>query len=154
MIAVGDKVPSILFKATNRLNTTFDQYRGHWMVLYFYPKDLTPGCTMESCDFRDHEKEFSLRQAIIFGISRDTIASHEKFKEKKQLPFELISDPEEKICQAFDVIKTKSLWGKQIRSIERSTFLIDDQGVVRHIWRKVRVKDHVEAVLQTLIDLQ
>jgi len=142
------------FKATNGLTTTCEHYRGSWLILYFYPKDATPGCTTEGCDFRDNEKAFSLMNATIFGISRDSLASHEKFKTKQDFPFELISDPDETLCQAFDVIRMKSMYGKQVRGIERSTFLIDPQGIVHHAWRKVRVKDHVTDVLQVLRSLQ
>jgi|TARA_R110002126_G_scaffold239409_1_gene382633 peroxiredoxin Q/BCP len=154
MINPGDNVPPMQFKATNGLTTTCEHYRGSWLILYFYPKDATPGCTTEGCDFRDNEKAFSLMNATIFGISRDSLASHEKFKTKQDFSFELISDPDETLCQAFDVIRMKSMYGKQVRGIERSTFLIDPQGIVRHTWRKVRVKDHVTDVLQVLRSLQ
>lgn len=154
MINPGDNVPPMQFKATNGLTTTCEHYRGSWLILYFYPKDATPGCTTEGCDFRDNEKAFSLMNATILGISRDSLASHEKFKTKQDFPFELISDPDETLCQAFDVIRMKSMYGKQVRGIERSTFLIDPQGIVRHVWRKVRVKDHVSDVLQVLQSLQ
>lgn len=150
----GDTLPQTPFQATNGIHTTFEHYRGQWLVVYFYPKDSTPGCTIESCDFRDHEKEFSLFNATIVGISRDSLASHEKFKAKQTLPFELISDPDETLCQFFDVIKMKSMYGKQVRGIERSTFLIDPNGVLRHTWRNVRVKEHVQDVLKTLKALQ
>lgn len=147
---IGDAVPSVSFKATHGPNISFDQYRGHWLVLYFYPKDATPGCTMEGCDFRDHEKAFAMENAIIFGISRDTLTSHEKFKTKQQFPFELISDADETLCQLFDVIKMKPMYGKEVRGIERSTFLIDPNGIIRQIWRKVKVKGHVQEVLNAL----
>ncbi|MDF1678798.1 MAG: peroxiredoxin [Legionellaceae bacterium] len=150
---VGDKLPSIPFKATGDLNTHFSRYEGHWLIIYFYPKDATPGCTTEGCDFRDNEKEFSLYNTAILGVSRDSITSHEKFKQKYQFPFELISDVDETICQAFDVIKMKSMYGKQVRGIERSTFIVDPSGTIRHIFRKVRAKGHVEEVLSTLKSL-
>jgi peroxiredoxin Q/BCP len=154
MMNIGNKVPPIQFKATNGINTTFDSYRGQWMVIYFYPKDATPGCTIEGCDFRDHEKDFSLFNASILGISRDSLSSHEKFKASQNFPFELISDPEETLCQLFDVIKMKSMYGKQVRGIERSTFIIDPNGLLRHAWRKVNVKGHVKEVLSELRSLQ
>lgn len=150
MIDVGDEVPIIPFQTTGGLNTTFHHFKNQWVVLYFYPKDATPGCTTEGCDFRDNEKAFSLLNATILGVSRDSIASHEKFKAKQNFPFELISDKDEALCDAFDVIKMKSMYGKQVRGIERSTFLIDPYGIVRHVWRKVRVKGHVEEVLDYL----
>lgn len=147
---IGDYLPSIPFKATSGLISNLDQYRGQWLVLYFYPKDATPGCTTEGCDFRDLDKEFSFLKATIFGISRDTLTSHEKFKKQNQYPFELISDPDETLCQLFDVMRTKSMYGKQVRGIERSTFLINPDGVVQHIWRKVKVEGHVNEVLQVI----
>lgn len=150
---VGDKVTSISFETTSG-RKTFSQYKGSWLVLYFYPKDSTPGCTTESCEFRDSDKAFSLLNATILGVSRDSMASHERFKAKFDFPFDLISDTDEALCQAFDVIKMKSMYGKQVRGIERSTFIIDASGVVRHIWRKVRVKGHVEEVRQILESLQ
>lgn len=147
---VGDEAPLVQFEATHGLTTTFEHFQGGWLVLYFYPKNATPGCTLESCDFRDNEKDFSLLNATVLGISRDSLASHEKFKTKQSLPFDLISDRDEVLCQAFDVIKMKSMYGKQVRGIERSTFLIDPKGVIRFAWRKVRVKGHVEDVLKQL----
>ncbi len=151
---IGKKVPQVQFQTTGAVDTTFDKYHGQWLVIYFYPKDATPGCTIESCDFRDHEKEFSLINTTILGVSRDSLTSHEKFKTNQCLPFELISDPDEVLCQLFDVIKMKSMYGKQVRGIERSTFVIDPTGVVRLVWRKVNVKDHVKEVLHTLKTLQ
>lgn len=151
---VGDMVPLIQFKATSGVNSSFDQYKGQWLVLYFYPKDATPGCTTEACDFRDNDKEFAFLNAAILGVSRDTLASHEKFKATRAIPFELISDVDETLCQVFDVIRMKSMFGKEVRGIERSTFLIDPNGFVRQIWRKVKVNGHVEEVLSLLKSLQ
>lgn len=151
---IGEKAPSVRFKATNGLDTTFDRYHGQWLIIYFYPKDATPGCTIESCDFRDYEKDFSLLNATIIGVSRDSLPSHEKFKAKQNLSFELISDSEEILCQLFDVIKMKSMYGKQVRGIERSTFIIDPNGLIRYVWRKVSVKEHVQEVLNQLKTLQ
>lgn len=154
IIELGKPLPRVLFKATNGINSSLDSYKGQWIVLYFYPKDATPGCTIEGCDFRDNEKMFSLYNASILGVSRDSLSSHEKFKAKQGFPFELISDEEEKLCLLFDVIKLKSMYGKEVRGIERSTFLIDPAGVLRHAWRKVNVKNHVEEVLDVLRGLQ
>jgi peroxiredoxin Q/BCP len=117
-------------------------------------KDSTPGCTLEGQDFRDHHQEFAARNTEVFGISRDSLKSHENFKAKQQFPFELISDSDEQLCQQFDVIKMKSMYGKQVRGIERSTFIIDPEGTVRHEWRKVSVKGHVVEVLEMLKSLQ
>ena len=154
MMEIGQNVPPVQFKATNGLNTTFENYRGQWLIIYFYPKDATPGCTIEGCDFRDHEKEFSLLNATIIGVSRDSLLSHEKFKAKQNFSFELISDSEETLCQLFDVIKMKSMYGKQVRGIERSTFILGPNGSLQHVWRKVKVKNHVQDVLSQLRTLQ
>lgn len=151
---VGKLISQIQFVATNGLQTSFESYRGQWLVIYFYPKDSTPGCTTEGCDFRDNSKEFADLNARIFGVSRDSLASHEKFKAAQNFSFELISDKDEKLCQLFDVIKMKSMYGKQVRGIERSSFIIDPDGYVRYVWRKVSVKDHVKEVLERLKLLQ
>lgn len=126
---------------------------GSWVVLYFYPKDATPGCTLEGQDFRDHHAGFAALSAVVLGVSRDSVASHKRFKEREAFPFELLSDPNEELCTAFDVMKTKSLYGKTVRGIERSTFLIDPKGIVQKEWRKVKVPGHVTEVLQALKSL-
>ena len=123
-------------------------------VLYFYPKDDTPGCTLEGSDFRDLHKEFARAGVAIFGVSRDSVASHEKFKAKMNFPFELLSDSDEEVCQGFGVIKMKNMYGKKVRGIERSTFVIDARGVVRRVWRGVKVPGHVEEVLEFVKTLQ
>lgn len=146
----GMLVPDSLFHATSGITASFDAYRGKWLVIYFYPKDATPGCTMEGCAFRDAYEKLALSNAVVFGVSRDSLASHERFKAKRAFPFELISDPDEVLCQLFDVIRTKSLFGLSVRGIERSTFIIDPAGVVRHQWRKVKVRGHVDEVLEVL----
>ena len=146
-----DAVVSDTFIATNGLETNFEKYRGQWIVLYFYPKDATSGCTLEGQAFLDKYAEFLAHNAIVFGVSRDSLTSHENFKAKQNFPFELISDPDEKLCALFGVIKMKSMYGKQYLGIERSTFLIDPEGIVRHVWRNVKVKGHVEEVFDTLI---
>ena len=122
-------------------------YAGKKVVLYFYPKDNTPGCTTESIAFRDSHADFLAANTVVFGISRDSLKSHDNFKNKLELPFELISDSDELLCAQFDVIKQKMMYGKQVRGIERSTFIIDEQGVLQHEWRKVKVADHVVDVL-------
>ena len=121
---------------------------GKKLVIYFYPKDMTSGCTRESQDFRDLHAAFRKAGAQIVGVSRDSVASHEKFKEKEQLPFELLSDADEKLCKAFDVIKEKSLYGRKYLGVERSTFLLDATGTLRREWRKVKVPGHAEEVLE------
>ena len=122
-------------------------YRGKNVVLYFYPKDSTPGCTTESMGFRDAYAEFEKANTVIFGISRDSLKSHDKFKANLELPFELICDADELLCQQFDVIKQKMMYGKQVRGIERSTFVINAQGELVYEWRKVKVDNHVREVL-------
>ena len=151
---IADKLPSTSFNATNGLETNFDNYRGKWLIIYFYPKDSTPGCTTEGQDFRDAYSELNALNAEVFGVSRDSLKSHENFKCKQQFPFELISDKDEVLCQLFDVVKMKSMYGKQYRGIERSTFLFDPEGILRHEWRNLSVKGHVAEVIATLKNLQ
>ncbi|MEM8684736.1 MAG: peroxiredoxin [Pseudomonadota bacterium] len=134
-------------EATGDKTVSLKALRGSNVVIYFYPKDATPGCTLEGQDFRDLHKQFSKANTVIFGVSKDSIASHEKFKEKQEFPFDLLSDPDEKLCKKFDVIKEKNMYGKKYMGIERSTFLIDADGKLREEWRKVKVKGHAEAVL-------
>lgn len=151
---LDQQCPEISFKTTNQQMKQFKDFSGQWLVLYFYPKDATPGCTLEAQSFRDHYQIFNALNTKILGVSRDSLSSHEKFKTKQMLPYELISDEDEKICQFFDVIKMKSMYGKSVRGIERSTFLIDCKGVIRHEWRKVNVKNHIEDVINQLKALQ
>jgi peroxiredoxin Q/BCP len=127
--------------------------KGKKVVLYFYPKDNTPGCTTEGQDFRDKHAEFRAAGAEVFGISRDSLKSHEGFKAKMAFPFELISDPNEAVCLMFDVMKMKNMYGKQVRGVERSTFLIDAEGRVAREWRGVKVAGHVDAVLEAVKSL-
>lgn len=134
--------------ATSDKTFKLSAYKGKKLVIYFYPKDSTPGCTTQGMQFRDHYDEFQAANTEIFGISRDSLKSHENFKAKFTFPFELLSDAEELACGIFDVIKMKNMYGKQVRGIERSTFVIDENGVLIHEWRKVKVKEHVEEVLQ------
>ena len=133
--------------ATSDTTVELAKLAGQQVVLYFYPKDNTPGCTTESQDFRDLHEQFSAANTLIFGVSRDTLRVHENFKAKHSFPFELISDGEEALCKQFDVIKLKKLYGKEHLGIERSTFLIDSSGVLRHEWRKVKVAGHAAEVL-------
>jgi peroxiredoxin Q/BCP len=124
--------------------------RGKKVILYFYPKDSTPGCTTEGQDFRDLHAKFKRQNVVILGASRDSLASHEKFRAKHQFPFDLLSDPDETLCRQFDVIREKSLYGRKFIGVERSTFLIDEKGKLRQEWRKVKVKGHAEQVLQAV----
>jgi peroxiredoxin Q/BCP len=153
VMVMDNQAPSCSFQATNGIEAKLSDYRGKWVVVYFYPKDSTPGCTLEGQEFRNHYSEFKKLNAEILGISRDSIKSHENFKAKQEFPFELISDKSEELCHQFDVIKMKSMYGKEVRGIERSTFLIDPEGNVQHTWRKVSVKGHVDEVLNTLKSL-
>jgi peroxiredoxin Q/BCP len=124
--------------------------RGKNVVLYFYPKDSTPGCTTDGQDFRDLHSKFKRQKTVIFGVSRDSIASHDKFRAKQKFPFDLLSDPDEKVCRLFDVIHEKSLYCRKFMGVVRSSFLIDADGKLRHEWRKVKVKDHAAEVLETV----
>jgi peroxiredoxin Q/BCP len=133
--------------ATGEQTVQLKALRGKKVVLYFYPKDNTPGCTTEGQDFRDLHAKFRRQNAIVFGVSRDSVASHEKFRERQKFPFDLLSDEDEALCRQFDVIREKSLYGRKFMGIERSTFLIDEKGKLRQEWRKVRVKGHAAEVL-------
>jgi len=127
--------------------------RGRWVVLYFYPRDHTPGCTREGRDFRDLHGRFQELGAVVLGVSRDGLASHERFKAKEGFPFELLADTEEALCRAFEVIRPKKMYGREVQGVERSTFLIDPEGVLRRAWRKVKVDGHAQEVLQALREL-
>lgn len=151
--AIGQAVPEFSAMATSGQAVSLAGLKGKNLVVYFYPKDSTPGCTQEGQDFRDHYPEFAQLNAAIFGVSRDSLKSHENFKCKQSFPFELISDADETLCRLFDVIKMKNMYGKQVQGIERSTFLIDHEGRLVREWRKVSVKGHVEKVLEALREL-
>ena len=143
------------FSATATRNNTIrlKKLRGQNVIIYFYPKDSTPGCTTEGQDFRDLHAKFRRQNAIILGVSRDSVASHEKFRDKQKFPFDLISDPDEELCKKFDVIKEKTLYGRKFMGIERSTFLIDAAGKLRREWRKIKVKGHAAEVLEAVQEL-
>ena len=150
MVTVGKRIANFKLPATGDKYLTRDDFKGKKLVLYFYPKDHTPGCTRESQDFRDAQARFSKAGAVVVGVSRDSVKTHENFREKQALPFDLISDADEVLCRAFDVIREKSLYGRKYMGVDRSTFLIDEGGVLRAEWRGVRVPGHVEEVLQAL----
>ncbi len=150
IVKLGQKVDDFTLPATGEQDITLGQLKGKNVIIYFYPKDSTPGCTTEGQNFRDLIDQFKQVDGVILGVSKDSIRKHENFKAKQSFPFELISDVNESLCQQFDVIKLKKLYGKEYMGIERSTFLIDKQGVLIHEWRKVRVKGHVDDVLKTL----
>lgn len=149
-VTMGRVVPDFKAPATGDKTVRLRDLRGENVVVYFYPRDNTPGCTTEGQDFRDNYRKFRRHNARIFGVSRDSLASHEKFRDKFGFQFDLIADTDEKLCQLFDVIRDKNMYGKKVRGIERSTFLIDDKGKLRHEWRKVKVAGHVEEVLAAL----
>lgn len=147
---IGKKVPAFNLPATGEQKIRLSSMKGSNVVLYFYPRDSTPGCTREGQDFRDNMAKFKRQNTIIFGVSRDSVKSHEKFKEKQAFNFELISDEDETLCDIFDVIKMKNMYGKKVRGIERSTFLIGADGKLLKEWRKVKVDGHVDAVLDAV----
>ena len=146
-VEVGDKAPDFSLPADGGGKVSLKALKGKAVVLYFYPKDDTPGCTAEACAFRDQLPDFAKVKAQVIGISRDSVASHDKFKKKFKLPFPLASDEDGKVCQAYGVWAEKSMYGKKYMGIERSTFLIDGKGVVRNVWRKVKVDGHADVVL-------
>jgi len=149
-VAEGKKVPDFVYTATGGEHGKLSKLKGQRILLYFYPKDNTPGCTREGQAFRDKYRSFSRMKTRIYGISRDSVASHEKFKSKQEFPFELITDEDETLCKMFDVIKMKNMYGKQVRGIERSTFLIDESGILQKVWRKVKVDGHADDVIDAV----
>ena len=153
MIILGNPVPDFEIPSTGDKAVKLSDYQGKYLVIYFYPKDNTPGCTQEGQSFRDNIEKFTALNAVIVGVSRDSVRVHEGFKCKQEFPFDLLSDTDEKLCELFDVIKMKNRYGKQVRGIERSTFLVNPQGLLVGEWRKVKVKDHCEQVLQALHEL-
>jgi peroxiredoxin Q/BCP len=152
-VSVGKKVTDFRLPATGEQDIALSGLRGRNVVLYFYPKDSTPGCTTEGRDFSAKIHTFRRRNTVILGVSRDSVRSHENFKAKQQFPFELLSDADETLCKQFDVIREKNMYGRKVMGIERSTFLIDDKGVLRREWRKVKVPGHVEEVLEAIKEL-
>ncbi len=148
---VGQPAPEFTVAATGEQEISLAQYKGEKnVVLYFYPKDSTPGCTTEGQDFRDAKASFDEADTVILGVSRDGLKSHENFKGRQCFNFDLLSDKDEVLCQAFDVIKEKNMYGKKVMGIERSTFLIDKSGTLVKEWRKVKVKGHVDEVLEAV----
>jgi len=152
-VIVGKKVPDFKLPATGAQDIALSDFRGKNVVLYFYPKDNTPGCTTEGQDFRDKIGTFRRRNTVILGVSRDSVKSHENFRQKQAFPFELLSDADEKVCRLFDVIKEKNMYGRKVMGVERSTFLIDGQGVLAREWRKLKVPGHVDEVLEAVKEL-
>ena len=150
MIEINCAVPDFTLMGSDNQEHKLSQYRGKKVILYFYPRDNTPGCSTEACNFRDSNDVFINKNAIIIGISRDSLKSHTKFIEKFNLPFILLSDEKEEVCNLFNVIKEKNMYGKKVMGIERSTFIINEEGILIKEYRKVKVKDHVSTVLKDL----
>lgn len=146
-ISVGQAVPDFSAVATGDRTIRLSELRGQRLVLYFYPRDNTPGCTVEGQQFRDLHPQFAALNTVIFGVSRDSVSSHEKFRAKQGFPFDLIADTDETLCRLFDVIKLKKNYGKEALGVERSTFLIDETGVLRREWRKVKTDGHAAVIL-------
>ena len=149
----GKKCPKFKADCTSNITYSNKDFEGKNLVIYFYPKDSTPGCTTEGQEFRDNYKQFKKFNTEILGVSRDTIKSHENFKNKQLFPFELLSDSDEKVCKAFDVMKLKSMYGREYIGIDRSTFLINKNGKVIKEWRSVKINGHAQEVLDTVKDL-
>ena len=153
MVAVGDKAPDFTMETDGGGEVSLNGLRGKTVVLYFYPKDDTPGCTKEACGFRDALPDFSGADAVILGVSKDSVAKHDKFKAKYELPFTLLSDADGQVCEAYGTWVEKSMYGRKYLGIDRATFLIDEDGTLRAAWRKVKVPGHVDAVLQAAREL-
>ncbi|EGT3617753.1 peroxiredoxin [Clostridium perfringens] len=152
-IEINKLAPDFKLIGSDGKEHSLSDYKGKNVVLYFYPKDNTAGCTTEACDFRDNIQNFNDLDAIILGVSRDSLASHDKFITKLSLPFVLLSDPDETVCKLYDVIKEKNMYGKKYMGVERSTFIINKEGILIEEFRKVRVKGHIDKVLETLKNL-
>jgi thioredoxin-dependent peroxiredoxin len=144
---LGKPVPDFSLPSTGGATFRLSEHLGSTLVLYFYPKDNTPGCTTEGADFGDHYKDFKRAGCEVLGVSRDSLASHQKFKDKMKFPFELLSDEDEAVCKQFGVMKMKNMYGRKVRGIERSTFVVDAKGVLAREWRGVRVPGHIQEVL-------
>lgn len=152
-LEAGDKIPAFRGETADGPITRRD-LEGQVSILYFYPKDATPGCTTEACDFRDALPRYTRAKAKVYGISKDSLASHDKFAKKHELPFTLISDTDGSICEAFGTWIEKSLYGRKYMGIDRATFLVDASGVIRQVWRKVKVGGHVEEVLEAVKNIK
>jgi peroxiredoxin Q/BCP len=150
MLKIGDKAPPFTLESDSGEKVSLKDFKGRRVVLYFYPKDLTPGCTQEACDFRDSLSQFKKKKVVVLGVSRDPVARHAKFRDKYELSFPLLSDEDGEVCQAYGVWKEKSLYGRKFMGIERTTFVIDANGKIEALYGKVKVKGHAKAVLDEL----
>jgi peroxiredoxin Q/BCP len=150
LLKVGDVAPAFTLESDEGEKVSLKDFKGQKVVLYFYPKDMTPGCTQEACDFRDSFARIKKSDAIVLGVSKDSVASHQKFKAKHDLPFTLLSDPDGKVCELYGVWQEKSLYGRKFMGIVRSTFVIDEKGKISRVFPKVKVKGHVDEILASL----
>lgn len=150
MLKVGDKAPAFTLKDDTGTSVSLKDFKGKKVILYFYPKDLTPGCTVEACDFRDALSLIKKKKAVVLGVSKDSVSLHEKFRDKHELNFPLLSDEDGKVCEAYGVWQEKSMYGKKYMGIARTTFVIGATGKIEHIFEKVKVKGHSKEVLETL----
>ena len=153
MVNIGEKVANFSLPATGDKTVSLDDFKGSNLIIYFYPKDSTPGCTLEGQNFRDLYPQFQKSGTAVLGVSRDGLKAHENFKAKQAFPFDLLSDAEEKLCKQFDVIHEKNMYGRKFMGIVRSTFLLDGEGILQKEWRKVRVKGHADEVLEAVKSL-
>jgi len=153
MIKQGQKAPDFTLQDTNENEVSLNDYKGKWVVLYFYPKDNTPGCTIEAMDFSALKKDFEKLNTVVLGVSKDSCASHQKFTEKKDLTINLLSDPESRVQKLYDVWKTKKMMGREFMGTVRTTFLINPQGNIEKVWNNVKAKEHAQAVLEALANL-
>jgi peroxiredoxin Q/BCP len=150
MLKEGNKAPNFTLESDTGEKVSLKDFKGQTVILYFYPKDLTSGCTQQACDFRDQFKSFKKKNAVILGVSKDPIQLHQKFKTKYDLPFLLLSDPETEVCQAYGIWKEKSMYGKKYMGVERTTFVISPEGKIAKIYPKVKVVGHIESILENL----
>ncbi|WP_134687143.1 thioredoxin-dependent thiol peroxidase [Brevibacillus migulae] len=148
--ATGQKAPDFTLQASGNQTISLKDLRGKNVVLYFYPKDMTPGCTTEACDFRDYHGDFAKLNTVVLGISPDDVKSHDKFTAKHELPFPLLADPEHQVAEAYGVWVLKKMYGREYMGVQRATFLIDAEGNIAHVWPKVKVAGHVQEVLETI----
>ena len=150
MLEIGKLAPAFTLESDTGEKVSLRDFKGQTVILYFYPKDMTSGCTQEACDFRDLFVQFKKKKAVILGVSKDSVASHQKFKTKYDLPFILLSDPEAEVCESYGVWKEKSMYGRKYMGIERTTFVISPAGKIEQVYSKVKVKDHADSVLEAL----
>jgi peroxiredoxin Q/BCP len=150
MLKEGDRAPAFTLESDSGKKVSLKDFKGKTVILYFYPKDMTSGCTQQACDFRDQHSKFKRKDAVILGVSKDSIPSHIKFRDKYSLPFLLLSDPDTEVCEVYGVWKEKSMYGRKYMGVERTTFVISPEGKIQKIYSKVKVKGHIEEVLSEI----